>query len=45
MQKLVYEGIYIKDGIEFARVPAIVGYVGAYTAVKQGKFTITYNVR
>lgn len=45
MKKLVYIAVYIKDGKIIAKAPSIAGYIGAYTGLKEGMFTISYNVR
>lgn len=45
MQKLVYNQVFYKDGVEIATAPSIAGYYGAYTGIKPDHFTISYNVR
>jgi hypothetical protein len=45
MKDLVYIAIYVKGGKIIARAPSIAGYIGAYTGVKEGLFSISYNVR
>jgi hypothetical protein len=45
MSKLVYKAIYVKNNTVIAEAPGIAGYLGAYTGLKKGAFTITYNVR
>jgi hypothetical protein len=34
-----------KNGVIVASAPSIAGYMGAYTGIKDNKFTISYNVR
>ena len=44
MTQLVYEGVFIKNGVEKARCPLIAGFLGAYTG-RNAHFSISYNVR
>lgn len=44
MQKLVIEASLVKDGVERARGPQILGFLGMYTG-KTANFSISYDVR
>jgi hypothetical protein len=45
MQHLVYKAYIKKNGIIVGEAPAIAGYIGFYTGIKYGTFTVSYNVR
>ncbi len=45
MQHLVYKAYIKKNGFIVGEAPAIAGYIGFYTGIKYGTFTVSYNVR
>jgi len=45
MQHLVYKAYIKKNGIIVGEAPGIAGYIGFYTGIKYGTFTVSYNVR
>jgi len=45
MAKVIYEQILIKDGKEIGRAPGMAPFYGVFTGRKEGKFSVSYNVR